>query len=97
VFAALVLALALVHVWSRLAVVDLGYRLAAARAAHAHLLEQNRRLALELAQLRAPARVAGEARARLGLVAPDPAQIVHLDPAGRPVRRAADTSHGATR
>lgn len=81
VFVLLLLAGALFHVWSRLHVVDLGYRLAAARAAHAHLVEQNRRLSLELATLEAPARVAEAARRKLGLVPPSPSQIVHLGPA----------------
>lgn len=82
-FAALVLAAALFHVWSRLHVVDLGYRLAAARAAHARLVEENRRLSLDLATLEAPARVAEAARRRLGLLSPSPAQIVHLTPVAR--------------
>ncbi len=79
---------ALFHVWSRLAVVQLGYRLAAARAAHAHLLEQNRRLRLELATLRAPVRLAAAARDRLGLVPPAPTQIVHLGPPEEPTTAA---------
>ncbi len=82
-FTALLLAGALFHVWSRLHVVDLGYRLAGARAAHAHLVEQNRRLSLELATLEAPARVAEAARRRLGLGTPSSAQIVHLGPVPR--------------
>ncbi len=83
-FAGLLLAGALFHVWSRLHVVDLGYRLAAARAAHAQLVEQNRRLSLELATLEAPARVAEAARRQLGLVPPSPSQIVHVGAVVRP-------------
>lgn len=81
--AALVLVAALFHVWSRLRVVDLGYRLAAARAAHAQLLEQNRRLSAELAALRAPRRLAETARVRLGLRPPTPDQVIHMPPAPR--------------
>lgn len=79
---------ALFHVWSRLAVVELGYRLAAARTAHATLLEQNRRLKLELAMLKAPGRLEEVARERFGLAAPHPSQIIHLDaaPASRASR-----------
>lgn len=77
-----ILAAALFHVWSRLAVVRLGYRLEAAREAHAERLEENRRLRLELATLTAPARLAAAARDRLGLVSPTPDRIVHLAPSG---------------
>lgn len=79
---------ALVHVWSRLAVVQLGYRLAAAQAAHAHLLEQDRRLRLELATLRAPGHLAAAALDRLGLVPPTPAQIIHLGLSDHPTTAA---------
>jgi hypothetical protein len=79
---------ALVHVWSRLAVVQLGYRLAAAQAAHAHLLEQDRRLRLELATLRAPGHLAAAALDRLGLVPPAPAQIIHLGLSDHPTTAA---------
>lgn len=66
-----------VYVWSTMQVVQLGYRLSEAHQVHARLLDDNRKLHLELARLSAPERVE-EIATRLGLRHPSKDQIVVL-------------------
>jgi cell division protein FtsL len=70
--------LALVQVWLRLQVVQLGYVLSTASKLRSQLEQENRELRLELATLTSPARLEAVARTRLGLVEPDKGQLVLL-------------------
>lgn len=57
-----------------------GYRLAQVRQEVERLERDNERLALEVAALKGPARVAQLAEQRLGMVAPDAAHVLRLPP-----------------
>jgi len=71
VFVAASVLIALGHVWARLQVVDLGYRLSATRQVAQRLELENHELAVEVARLEAPARIEEVARTRLGMVWPE--------------------------
>jgi cell division protein FtsL len=73
--AGLVVALVLGVVGLRVQQVRLSYRLEALRAARADVEETNRRLRVELAMLRSPARIEGKARNELGMTAPSQQQV----------------------
>jgi cell division protein FtsL len=68
---------AILHVRSRLAVVQLGYRLSQASKEHKQLQADNRKLQLEVATLRSPRRLRKLATQSLGLREPASRQIVH--------------------
>ncbi len=76
VLSCLLVALALLLVWQRLRVVQLGYVLSTAAKLERRLEQTNRELKLELGSLTAPDRVETMARKRLGLKDPDGKQIV---------------------
>jgi cell division protein FtsL len=66
------------YVWCRVQVVQLGYLLSDAHRQHAQLLNDNKKLQLELARLKAPERVERIAIQKLGLRYPTKDQIVVL-------------------
>ena len=66
------------YVWCRVQVVQLGYKLSAAHRIHTQLLNDSKKLHLELARLKAPERVERIAIERLGLNRPSKEQIVVL-------------------
>jgi cell division protein FtsL len=68
---------AILHVRSRLAVVQLGYRLSQATKEHEQLQADHRKLQVEVATLRSPRRLRKLATERLDLREPAPQQIVH--------------------
>ncbi len=72
----LLVALALLLVWQRLRVVQLGYVLSTAAKLERRLEQTNRELKLELGSLTAPDRLETMARKRLGLKDPERKQIV---------------------
>lgn len=74
----LLVALALLLVWQRLRVVQLGYVLSTASKLERRLEQENRELRVELATLTAPERVETMARERLGLRDPGSKQVVLL-------------------
>ncbi len=67
---------AILHVRSRLAVVQLGYRLSRATKQHEQLEADNRKLQVEVATLRSPRRLRKLATGKLGLREPTPRQIM---------------------
>ena len=69
-------ALALLLVWQRLRVVQLGYVLSTAAKLERRLEQTNRELKLELGSLTAPDRVETMARKRLGLTDPEGERVV---------------------
>jgi cell division protein FtsL len=66
------------YVWCRVQVVRLGYQLSEAHRVYSRLLDDNKKLHLELARLRAPERVELIATQQLGLRRPSKGQIVVL-------------------
>jgi cell division protein FtsL len=66
------------YVWCRVQVVELGYQLSEIHRQHSRLLNDNKKLHLELARLRAPERVQRIAIEQLGLKHPTKDQIVVL-------------------
>lgn len=66
----------LFYVWSRVAVLQTGYRIHQQAQEYKGMEDQYRSLRLELATLKSPNRLAPMAARRLGLKQPSPAQIV---------------------
>jgi cell division protein FtsL len=66
------------YVWCRVQVVELGYQLSDTHQLHNQLLNDNKKLHLELARLKAPERVQRIAIEQLGLKHPTKDQIVVL-------------------
>lgn len=83
----------ILHVTSRVLVVDMGYRLSRAEAEARTLTRENDRLKLELATLKNPARLEKLAREKLGMSMPSGPLVIAL-PADRGVRVA---KRGASR
>ena len=83
-------AVGILHVTSRVMVVDMGYRLSRAEAEERSLIRENDRLKLELATLKSPARLEKLAREKLGMAAPSGPLVTSLPLEGkadkRPVR-----------
>lgn len=71
-------AMALLHVWTRLQVIHMGYVLSTASKVQSYLEQENRELRLELATLTSPERLQQIAKNRLGLIEPDKDQVVIL-------------------
>ena len=77
---ALFAAVGILHVTSRVLVVDMGYRLSRAQSEGNALTRENDRLKLELATLKAPARLERLAREQLGMKMPPGSAVVSLQP-----------------
>lgn len=72
---AVVTAGALVHVGVRMTRIQVGYDLARGRQTNQELLEQQRRLQIEIGMLKDPVRVVMLARYKLGMAPPTPAAL----------------------
>ena len=70
----------ILHVTSRVLVVDMGYRLSKAETEERALTRENDRLKLELATLKNPARLEKLARGQLGMLMPPGSAVVALQP-----------------
>ncbi|NBD14216.1 MULTISPECIES: cell division protein FtsL [Corallococcus] len=68
----------ILHVTSRVLVVDMGYRLSNAEGESRSLTRENDRLKLELATLKAPGRMERVAREQLGMAMPKGGAVVSL-------------------
>ena len=68
----------ILHVTSRVLVVDMGYRLSRAESEGRALTRENDRLKLELATLKAPGRLEKVAREQLGMAMPTGSAVVSL-------------------
>ncbi|MGZ3459059.1 MAG: cell division protein FtsL [Archangium sp.] len=68
----------ILHVTSRVMVVDMGYRLSQAEAEERSLTRENDRLKLELATLKNPARLEKLAREKLGMSMPSGPLVIAL-------------------
>jgi cell division protein FtsL len=86
----------ILHVTSRVLVVDMGYRLSRAETEERSLTRENDRLKLELATLKNPARLEKLAREKLGMSMPSGSLVMSLPPASgkRPVRVEARDARG---
>jgi cell division protein FtsL len=78
--AALFVAVGILHVTSRVLVVDMGYRLSKAETEGRSLTRENDRLKLELATLKAPARLEKLAKEQLGMMMPPGSAVVSVQP-----------------
>lgn len=76
---------AVCQIWTRLQVIDYGYKLSKANREHRRLRELNRKLRIEYALLKNPAQISHTARTKLGMHPPRPEQIRRI----RGARRAA--------
>jgi cell division protein FtsL len=81
IFVVLVLALVFVacslfYVWSHHQIISLGYETSAAAQEERELLQENKKLRLELAELKAPGRIERIAARDLGLVTPQKEQLI---------------------
>lgn len=72
------LGLALVQVWARLQVVAVGYQLSNTRELIHSLEGERQALEMQWSALTAPNHLAGEAEKRLGMIAPQPEQVVRM-------------------
>jgi cell division protein FtsL len=91
--AALFAAVGILHVTSRVLVVDAGYRLSRLEAENRQLTLKNDRLRVELAMLESPAHLERLAREQLGLRPPPAGAVVTLK-AGAPASRPAGQAGG---
>lgn len=73
-------AVGILHVTSRVLVVDMGYRLSKAESEGRSLTRENDRLKLELATLKAPARLEKLAKEQLGMMMPPGSAVVSVQP-----------------
>jgi cell division protein FtsL len=76
---ALLAAVGIVHVTSRVLVVKVGYELSKLDAEATALTRDNDRLKLELATMKSPAKLEAAARAQLGMVPPAATAIIHVE------------------
>lgn len=76
---ALFAAVGIVHVASRVLVMDAGYRLHALESDSRALTRENDRLKLELATLRSPSKLERIARERLGMSAPPATAVITVE------------------
>ena len=65
-------------VWSRLQITHLGYQLSQASSTQQELLKLNKQMKLEVASLKALARIENIAKNQLGLINPEPHQVVFV-------------------
>ncbi|MCX8042806.1 MAG: cell division protein FtsL [Desulfobacterota bacterium] len=76
--AVLLLAAFFLALWVRIYFIEIGYRISDAYRTHEALLQENKRLKLERAELRAPSRIERIATSKLGMAVPRPDQTVTL-------------------
>lgn len=76
--ALLVLAAFFFALWIRIYFLEVGYRISDAYRTHEALVQENKKLKLERAALRAPSRIERIATAKLGMTLPRPDQTVTL-------------------
>ena len=68
----------MIYAWQHLSSIEYGYKIEAQKIERDALLEKNRALRLEEASLRDPERIE-QLAARMGLVAPQAGQVMHLE------------------
>ncbi|AMV73117.1 hypothetical protein JCM30471_15280 [Desulfuromonas carbonis] len=78
-FMALLLAVSLFYVWSRLQVTNLEYDISSLEGRLRNLQQESRGLQVEVASLSSPQRIEQVARQRLGLHLPTPQQVITVN------------------
>jgi len=78
-FMALLLAVSLFYVWSRLQVTNLEYGISSMEGRLRNLQQEARGLQVEVASLRSPQRIEQVARQKLGLHLPTPQQVITVN------------------
>src|SRR5215468_2910794 len=73
----------MIYAWQHLSSIEYGYKIEAQKIERDALLEQNRGLRLQEASLRDPERIE-QLAARMGLVAPQAGQVMHLEATADP-------------
>ena len=73
----------MIYAWQHLSSIEYGYKIEAQKIERDALLEQNRALRLQEASLRDPERIE-QLAARMGLVAPQAGQVMHLEATADP-------------
>jgi cell division protein FtsL len=73
-------AVGVLHVTSRICVVDIGYRFSSVESEIRTLVHQNDQLKVEMATLKSPARLEKIAREKLGMVAPNAGAVWTIGP-----------------
>ena len=76
--ALLFMATALIYVWFRIGITNIDYRIAGEMHRRDTLLEENRKLKIEIATLKSPRRIESIARAKLGMSYPERDQVIFL-------------------
>ena len=79
IFMALLLAVSLFYVWSRLQVLNLEYSISSLESRVRHLQQESKGLQVEVASLRSPQRLEQVARQKLGLHLPTPDQVITVN------------------
>jgi len=78
---AVLFALVMVYAWQHFSAIEYGYRIEELQTKHDNIIEANRLLRLELAELKDPERIDALAK-QMGLQAPDAGQVQPLDVQG---------------
>lgn len=73
----------MIYAWQHLSSIEYGYKIEVQKTERDALMEQNRALRLEEASLRDPERIE-QLAARMGLVAPQAGQVMHLEATAEP-------------
>lgn len=72
------MAIALVYVWFHIKITKLNYQIASEISVRDRLLEENRRLKVEVTTLKAPQRIEKIARDKLEMYFPDKDQVIFV-------------------
>ena len=79
IFIALVfMVTALIYVWFRVSITNIDYRIAGEMHRRDGLLEENRKLKVEITTLKSPRRIESIARTKLGMRYPERDQVIFL-------------------
>jgi len=78
VVALLFMATALMYVWFRVSITNIDYQIAGEMNRRDALLEENRKLKVEVATLKSPGRIEAIARDKLGMRYPERDQVIFL-------------------
>ncbi len=70
--------MALVYVWFRISITNIDYGIAGEMHRRDVLLEENKRLKVEIATLKSPQRIESIARTKIGMVYPERDQVIFL-------------------
>ncbi len=73
-----VVALALFYTWSRVQIVQLGYEINELKIEHQNLMDQNKRLTMEISLVKSPENLRNTVSQKLGMELPKLGQIVEI-------------------